>query len=194
SNGGIFIAGFRCAIKDENSNMLKEVLPGKLRDLFGIGIYAWDNIRDRAVEVRDREGKIYRGDTFADLITPEGAETLAWYNSGWYKEYSAVTVNNYGEGKAYYIGCGLSQEFYDWLMKELLSGYALKELNFPEEVEVNTREKDGKRFIFINNFSDKETHIEVKKGMIDLITERYLQGTVELGPFEVMVLEEQDVI
>ncbi|TKJ47972.1 hypothetical protein CEE34_01015 [Candidatus Aerophobetes bacterium Ae_b3a] len=30
--GGIFVAGFRLGIKDKNSNTVKEVLPGKLRD------------------------------------------------------------------------------------------------------------------------------------------------------------------
>jgi len=190
SNGGIFIAGFRCAIKDKNSNMLKEVLPGKLRDLFGISIYTWDNIRDRVVEIRDKGGKTYKGDTFADLITPEGAEVIAWYSSGWYTSYSAVTVNNYGKGKAYYIGCGLSQEFYDSLMKEILSEYSLKELSFPEEVEVNIREKDGKRLIFINNFSDRTVYIDIKKKLFDLISEKFVNGELELSPFGVMILED----
>jgi len=189
SGGGIFIAGFRCAIKDESSNMLKEVLPGKLRDLFGISIYAWDNIRDMAVEIKDRDGKIYRGDTFADLITPEGAEVLAQYNSGWYTPYAAVTVNRYGKGKAYYTGCGLSQEFYDSLMKQLLSEYSIKDIVFPEEVEVNIREKDGRRFVFITNFSDKSVSIKIKRDMRDLITDKYINGETELSPFGIMILE-----
>ena len=191
SNGGVFIAGFRCAIKDKNSNMLKEVLPGKLRDLFGISIYVWDNIRDRRVEVIDNEGNTYTGDTFADLITSEGAEILAKYNSGWYTSYSAVTVNNYGRGKAYYIGCGLSQEFYNSLIEKLLSEYSLKDVDFPEDVEVNTREKDGKKLIFINNFSDKEVIIEVKKPFYELLKERTVQGEIKLSPFEIMILEEE---
>jgi len=194
SNGGIFIAGFRCAIKDKNSNILKEVLPGKLRDLFGIGIYAWDNIRDRVVEIKDKDGKVYKGDTFADLITPEGAEVIAWYNSGWYTPYSAVTVNSYGKGMAYYIGCGISQEFYDSLINNLLSGYALKEILFPEEVEVNIREKDDRRFIFVNNFSDKMTQIEIKREMFDLIAEKSVQGKITMDPFGIMILEDRYAI
>lgn len=190
SNGGIFIAGFRCAIKDKNSNMLKEVLPGKLRDLFGISIYAWDNIRDRIVELRDASGRVYKGDTFADLITPEGAEVLVQYNSSWYTPYAAVTVNNYGKGKAYYVGCGISQEFYDVLMEQLLSEYAIKDITFPEEVEINVREKGGKRFIFITNFNDKAVTIEVKNSKTDLISDKPVQGEIELSPFGTMVLEE----
>lgn len=189
SNGGIFVAGFRCAIKDKNSNMLKEVLPGKLRDLFGISIYAWDNIRDRVVEIKDKDGKVYKGDTFADLITPEGAEVLAKYNSSWYISYATVTVNTYGKGKAYYIGCGLSEEFYDSLMKQLLDEYSVKDIVFPEEVEVNVREKNGKSFIFITNFSDRSVSINIKRSMTDLITQRAIEGEVELSPFGVMILE-----
>jgi beta-galactosidase len=141
--------------------------------------------------VIDNKGNTYTGDTFADLITTEGAETLAKYNSGWYTPYSAVTVNNYGRGKAYYIGCGLSQDFYNSLIEELLSEYSLKDIVFPEDVEVNIREKDGKKLIFVNNFSDKEVIIEVKKPIYELIREETIQGDIKLSPFGIMILEEE---
>jgi len=189
SNGGTFIASFRCAIKDENSNMLKEVLPGKLRDLFGISIYAWDNIGERTVDVIDNKGNVYKGDTFADLITPNSASVIAKYNSSWYTPYAAVTVNQYGKGKASYVGCGLSQEFYNSLMGECLSTFAIKDIIFPEEVEVNTREKDGKKFIFITNFSDSSKKITLIKPFLEMIKEVKLEGEVELEPFGVIILE-----
>jgi len=35
--------------------MVKSVLPGKLKKLFGISIYTWDNLREKKVEVKDME-------------------------------------------------------------------------------------------------------------------------------------------
>lgn len=75
-------------------------------------------------------------------------------------------------------------------MKEILSEYSLKELSFPEEVEVNIREKDGKRLIFINNFSDRTVYIDIKKKLFDLISEKFVNGELELSPFGVMILED----
>jgi len=186
--GGTFIAGFRFGIKDENSNMVKTVLPGKLKDLFGIAIYAWDNLRERSVEVKDKEGESYQANTFADLITPEGAEIIAKYNSSWYSPYAAATVRSFGKGKAYYIGCGLSQGFYDKLMRKVLKGLELEEIRCPDEVEIAIRQKEDKKLIFLMNFSDKSSEVSLSREYVDLITEKKLSGKVEVEPFGVMLL------
>jgi len=186
--GGTFIAGFRFGIKDENSNMVKAVLPGKLRDLFGMSIYAWDNLRGRNVEVKDEDENTYQADTFADLITSEGAKIMARYNSGWYTPYAAVTVNSFGRGKAYYVGCGLTQGFYDKLMREILEDLGLKDIKYPNEVEVAIREKEDKRFIFLMNFSGKSCKVSLAREYMDLVAEKRVYGKVKVEPFGVLVL------
>jgi len=190
-DGGVFIAGFRLGIKDKNSNMVKSILPGKLRDLFGIGIYAWDNLRERKIEVKDRDGSTYQADTFADLITPEGAKVIARYNSAWHAFYAAATVNTFGKGKAYYIGSGFPQSFYNKLMEEILKDLSLKDIKVPDEVEITTREKDGKRFIFIMNFSDRASRVSLDTEYTELIKQKELQGEVNLDPFEVLILNQK---
>jgi len=186
--GGIFVGGFRLGIKDENSNMVEEILPGKLRELFGINIYAWDNLKERNVEVKDNEGNTYQADTFADLITSNKAKTMAKYNSGWYSSYAAVTVNNFGKGKAYYIGCGLSQNFYDKIIKKILKDFVFEDIKTPDEVEIATREKEGKKFIFLMNFSNKSPRILLNKEYIDLIKGESIKGEIKLNPFDIFIL------
>jgi len=186
--GGIFIAGFRLGIKDKNSNMVKEFLPGKLRELFGINIHTWDNLKERNVEVKDNEGNTYQADTFADLITTNKAKTMAKYNSGWYSPYAAVTVNNFGKGKAYYIGCGLSQNFYDKFIKKILKDFVFEDIKTPDEVEIATREKKDKKFIFLMNFSNKSSRIFLNKEYIDLIKGKSIKGEIKLNPFGVLIL------
>jgi len=186
--GGIFIAGFRFGIKDIHSNMVKSVLPGKLKKLFGISIYTWDNLRKRKVEVKDDEGNIYQADTFADLITLEEAKAIAKYDSDWYTGYAAATVNTFGKGRAYYVGCGLPQSFYDRFIEKVLKGLALESIKAPDEVEITTREKEGKRFIFVMNFSDKPSRIFLGEEHTELIKGKRLKGKINLGPFEVLIL------
>jgi beta-galactosidase GanA len=66
---------------------------------------------------------------------------------------------------------------------------AIKDIIFPEEVEVNTREKDGKKFIFVTNFSDKSQKITINSPIVDLIREDTLEGEIDLEPFRVSILE-----
>jgi len=186
--GGVFIVGFRFGIKDTHSNIVKSVLPGKLKKLFGISIHTWDNLRERKVEVKDTEGNIYQADTFADLITLKEAKPIARYNSGWYIGHAAATVNTFGKGRAYYVGCGLPQSFYDRLMEKVLEGLALENIKTPDEVEITTREKKGKRFIFVMNFSARPSRIFLDKEYTELIKEKRLKGKVSLDPFEVLIL------
>lgn len=186
--GGIFVAGFRFGIKDIHSNMVKNVLPGKLKKLFGISIYTWDNLREKKVEVKDDEGNIYQADTFADLITPEEAKPIARYNSSWYTGHAAATVNTFEKGRAYYVGCGLPQSFYDRFIEKVLQGLALESIEVPDEVEITTREKEGKRFIFVMNFSDKPSKIFLGEEYTELIKGKRLKEEINLDPFEVLIL------
>ena len=186
--GGVFIAGFRFGIKDIHSNMVKSVLPGKLKKLFGMSIYTWDNLREKKVEVKDSEGNVYQADTFADLITLKEAKSIARYNTSWYTGHAAATVNSFGKGKAYYVGCGLPQNFYDRFMEKVLEGLALESIKVPHEVEITTREKEGKRFIFVMNFSAKPSKIFLDKEYTELIKEKKLKGKINLDPFEVLIL------
>ena len=186
--GGIFITGFRFGIKDTHNNMVKSVLPGKLKKLFGISIHTWDNLREKKVEVKDTEGNIDQADTFADLITLKEAKPIARYNSSWYIGHAAATVNTFGKGKAYYVGCGLPQDFYDRFMEKVLPSLTLKSIKAPDEVEITTREKEGKRFIFVMNFSDKSSKIFLDKEYTELMKGKRLKGKVGLEPFEVLIL------
>jgi len=186
--GGTFIAGFRFGIKDIHSNMVKRVLPGKLKKLFGVGIYTWDNLREKKVEVKDTEGNVYEADTFADIITLKEAKPIVRYNSDWYTGHTAVAVNTFGKGRAYYVGCGLPQGFYDRFIEKVLEGLALENIKVPDKVEIATREKKGKRFIFIMNFSAKPSKIFLDKEYTELIKGKRLKEKVNLDPFEVLIL------
>ena len=51
-----------------------------------------------------------------DIIKPDTAKTICTYGSEYYKGESAVTVNEYGKGRVYYVGCDLDND----AMKELV--------------------------------------------------------------------------
>ena len=77
---------------------------------------------------------------WCDLIEPRGCQILATYAKDFYAGRAAMTLNNYGLGKAIYIGTQSGQEFYYdlvvWL-RQLCGLFPL--LKVPDTVEVSMR-------------------------------------------------------
>jgi beta-galactosidase len=196
NKGGILIANFRCGVKDKNNNLTTEVLPGKLRELFGIEIRLWDQLGTRQVEVMTEEGTSYQANAFADIISPTSAKVIARYTSGWYSQKAAVTENAFGKGKAYYVGCSLPQEFFDILLRKIFPGKKLipEKIEVPEEVELNIREKEGQKYLFLTNFADHDVKVSLHSGSFyDLLEETRVSGEVFLKPFDVKILKTEGV-
>ncbi|GAI13369.1 unnamed protein product, partial [marine sediment metagenome] len=101
---------------------------------------------------------------------------------------AVVTVNNFGKGKAYCIGCGLSQNFYNKFIKKILKDFVLGDIKTPDEVEIATREKEHKKFIFLMNFSNKSSKILLNREYIDLIKGKSIKGEIKLNPFDALIL------
>ncbi|MBQ8821547.1 MAG: beta-galactosidase trimerization domain-containing protein, partial [Lachnospiraceae bacterium] len=47
---------------------------------------------------------------WCDVLTPTTAEVLSTYADRHFKRKAAITVNQYGKGKVYYIGCDLDRK------------------------------------------------------------------------------------
>lgn len=124
----------------------------------------------------------------AELITLEKAESLAEYRNSWHASYAAVTVNSFENGKAYYLGYGLPQGFYDEFTEEILEDLTLEGIRFSDEVEIAIREKNSKKFIFVIKFSDKSSKIFLSKEYEELMKRKKLKGETSLAPFEVLNL------
>lgn len=111
-NGGTLVLTYRSGIKNLNNNMVTQTLPGELRDLAGITVCEFDS---SPIEVRLSDGfgssRIWR-----DIIEPDGAEVIVRYEGEYYCSSPAVTVNSYGGGHVWYIGCDLE----DFALKKLV--------------------------------------------------------------------------
>ena len=73
-------------------------------------------------------------------------------------------------------------------MEKALEGLALESIKVLDEVEIATREKEGKRFIFVMNFSTKPSKIFLDEEYTELIKEKRLKEKIRLDPFEVLIL------
>jgi beta-galactosidase len=101
-------------------------------------------------------------------------------------------LNEFGAGRAIYIGTMCQQEFYYdlvvWL-RQLCNLFPL--LKVPDTIEVSMRERDGMRIFFLLNHQNSPVRIQFYKPMHDFLTARTFSGNYDLPPHGVLVLDEQ---
>lgn len=134
-----------------------------------------------------------KGQIVASIIHREGAERLATYGGGeFYAGHSALTVNTYGKGKAYFVGTPLDETGMSAFMAPIIKELGLKPLDTPEDVSLSVRYgDDGVRYAFLinNSESDKRLCLDELNGGVELLTGHVVDGPVELKPYGVNVIE-----
>ena len=98
-NGGTLVLTYRSGIKDIDNNMVTQTMPGQLRELAGITLTEFDSSPvSTKLSNGFGEAKLWR-----DIIEPETAQTVVSYESEFYSGTPAVTMNEFGKGKVWYI-------------------------------------------------------------------------------------------
>ena len=193
SEGGSFITGYMAGIHDEHDLVVPGGYPGKLRDLMGVWVEEIDALApDETIEVHG-DAVDAKGEIVASIIHREGARRLAAYGGGeFYVGHSALTVNTYGKGKAYFVGTPLDETGMSAFMAPIIKELGLKPLDTPEDVSLSVRYgDDGVRYAFLinNSESDKRLCLDELNGGVELLTGHVVDGPVELKPYGVNVIE-----
>lgn len=196
-NGGVYVSTFWSGIVDENDLCFLGGFPGPLRQVLGI----WDE----EIECLDEGEQVkvisdtalspelwgsYQGSLLCALVHPESAQTLAQYDSDFYRGMSAVTRNIYGMGRAYYVATRLDKSFLDNFVRILVDGLDLtRELSHPiAGVSAMARYSDTKKFLFIGNYSAEAKTVGLKGEYYDLVNEQTRTGNLTLMPYGSAVL------
>lgn len=177
--GGTLITTYWSGIADDTDRCYLGGTPYGLMDVLGIrseeidGLYDWEE--NQMVPVKDNElglSKTYTCKYLCDLVKVQTACTLMTYGSDFYKGYPCLTVNEYGEGKAWYVACDGEKEFYeDFIGRALDDSHiagAVKE-EIPEGLEITTRETDSIRYYIYQNFGESPVMPPLPDGEIQCI-------------------------
>jgi len=128
---------------------------------------------------------------WCDIIEPNGCQVLGTYSKDFYAGRPAVTLNEYGTGRAVYIGTISHQFFYYdlivWL-RQLCGIHPL--LKVPDMVEVSMRQNDETKFYFLLNHQNSPVRISFFKPMHDFLTGKTFTGNFDLSPHGILVLDE----
>ena len=94
------------------------------------------------------------------------------YGEDFYEGEPALTVNQFGKGRAYYLAAKAEPafygDFYQKLSQELGLARALKEI--PYGVEACLREGAEGSYLFLQNFSGEEKRVELPQASLELRT------------------------
>ncbi|MGI6509628.1 MAG: beta-galactosidase [Erysipelotrichaceae bacterium] len=130
-NGGKVVLTARTSWKDQDNNfILNEDLPLNLTDLTGVIVDEQESLlADTYRECIDLEDRIYKGHVFKEMLLPTTAKSLAkWYRCP-FGDYSSVTVNNYGQGKCYYLASSFEEELIEKIFDEITAEKIVKSEN-----------------------------------------------------------------
>jgi beta-galactosidase len=196
-NGGTFITTFFSGYVDENDKVKLGGYPADFKDLLGLWIEEIDALpmeKNNSIEIAPfipGFKSSYKCDMLYDIINLEGAETLGVYGSDFYKGRPVFTCNNFGKGKAYYIGTNAENNFIDDLIKKIASNYSLNSYFNPiDGVEITKRIKGNKNIYFILNHNTFETSLTLKNSYINLFTKEKVENSIIVSEKDILILEE----
>lgn len=166
---------------------------GELKNVFGIWNEELDTLYSgEQVLVKAFDGSEYKAKNCCELIHTTGAEVLAVYDSEFYKGMPALTVNNYGKGKAYYQAFRDCSEFWDRVCSDILRDLEIKNslpCAIPENVTAHIRKDGEQEYLFVQNYGDTIVEeIPLGHDHLDMETGNIV-SSVALKSYDVKILK-----
>lgn len=212
ANGGTLVATFKTAFANENVKVSHEMQPHILSNCFGIsyqqftfpknvgltgsiiGENSISEIDGKNVTKETADVSVASAKVFVELLMPQEAEVLAFYDHYNWKEYAAITKNHYGKGTAIYIGCMTDNNTLKAVLAEALNSAEVEipEYSWPVIVRKGINDLD-KCVRYILNYSAEEQNV-VYHGAdgTELFSEESVQDgdTVTVLPWNLKIVEE----
>ncbi|MHA9738606.1 beta-galactosidase [Robinsoniella peoriensis] len=153
-NGGHLVLTMRTGVKNRN-NVCEgtQALPGGLKDVLGITVLEYDCLLGVEAETEWILDKtLGHAVKWCDVLETNGAESLAFYRSEFYRDTPAVTVNSYGRGKAYYVATEPDDRTLDMIVDKIIKECSLEAVgSSPDGVEMTVRDGREKDYLFVLN-------------------------------------------
>jgi beta-galactosidase len=195
-NGGTLIGTFNTGLVDASHMAPIGGYPNNLIDLFGLEVLEFDMLPPGVENHITFKGAfptshLHPARLWCDLVEPKECQILATYAKDFYSGWPAITMNNYGLGKAVYIGTQSHEHFYFDLVTWVRQMCGLHPLiKVPEKVEVSMRQKEGTNLHFLLNHQKSSIRVQFYKPMHDFLTGSNVMGSHELMGHGVLVLDE----
>ena len=179
-NGGNFVTTYLSCLVDKDDLCYLGGFPAnQLKDVFGVWCEETDALPEGMKNSVAYNGKSYDVVKVCDLLHSKGAEILGEYETDFYAGRLAVTENNFGNGKAYYVAFRNDGNFADAFAEKLIADAGVTPDTAIEAGEGVTVRKRGE-LIFAMNFADGESEITLDKEYTDVVSGQTISGKVTL--------------
>ncbi len=184
SNGGTVIMTAMSAKVDENNQWFDTPMPGRLSDVFGLRTEEF--YRPSTPPVISLNGRTEKASIgFYEVLEPRTAKSLAMFTNTPEKS-PAITVNNYGKGRAIYVAVPAQMSVIGPLVRRMYADLGVA--RGPETpAGVSARLVEG-RTLYVNTTGEEKIlriH-ESKRGIISGVS---YEGVIRLKPYDVDLVE-----
>ncbi|AWB45475.1 beta-galactosidase [Paenibacillus sp. CAA11] len=196
ANGGTFLTTFFSGIVNETDIVTTGGYPGELRKVMGIWAEEIDALfpdQHNRIVMKSEWGELkdsYECGILCDLIHSEGAEVLAEYGQDFYQGMPVLTVNKFGQGKAYYVASSPDKAFLQGLLANICEEKGVKPLlAVPEGVETSERVKNGTSYLFLLNHNPEPASVDIgPEARQELLSDSMVSSSVTVPGRGVLIL------
>ena len=160
--GGTLLLTCRSGVKNNNNNCIAQPLPTVFTELTGITVAECSSIGNTQQTITDYHPREYKYSQWADVIKLDTATAFATYSDGCFAGETAVSLNEYCNGKVYYVGVVPEKKFCSDIANSLMKRCGIPRLKgMPEGIEITTRTNDVEDFVFFFNNSPETVEINL---------------------------------
>ncbi|MEN8253834.1 MAG: beta-galactosidase [Verrucomicrobiota bacterium] len=197
SEGGTFIATFFSGVVNEYDEVFKGGYPGPLSEVLGLKVEEFEAMKPytkNSVVMNGRWPGItgeFESRLWCDILQLGTAKSLAEYGSNFFEGMPALTVNDYGKGKAYYVATQPDNAFMRKFLRQVCAEQGVQPvLETPENVEAVIRSNEENDFLFIMNHNYESVEVALPEGgFFDLLERKPMEGAIKLGAVQSVVLQ-----
>lgn len=194
--GGKLVFGCRTGYKDTFGRCVMDKLPGLAAELTGADVLEYSFIGNNVEEVKVRweDAAEMKASVFYDELEAVGDARL---EAGFVSEdlqhitgSGAVVSRKVGEGTVYYYGSAFNAGSAKVFMEKMgvLSPWKAI-ISLPECCELAVREKDGRQFAFILNYSGEEVSVRFAEPVRNMLTGEMLSADCTMSGFDTLIVE-----
>jgi beta-galactosidase len=196
-DGGHVVYTFKSGFTDEHVKVRTASQPGIISEACGVSysMFVEPNhvsLKGDPYEVGKEHNQI---DTWMELLTPTTAVVLAYYDHPNWGTYAAITLNNYGKGKATYIGCMPSAVIMNKVLEKAVKDAGLwgtdQSLSFPLIIKSGIN-GNGKTIRYYFNYSGQPASFKyLYPDGRELLTDQEVkkEQTMELEAWGIRIIE-----
>jgi beta-galactosidase len=194
--GGHVLLTLKSGFTNEWNTVRWTRAPGPLREAAGLSYQEFSSLKEPLPLKADPfgAGAENRASVWVDMVLPEAAKPLAFYDHPFFGRYPALTRNAYGRGVVTYQGTVLTDALQEKVVADVLKQAGLAP-GAAAPAKVRVREavsKAGRPVRFYLNFSAEAQAVAVPAAGTELLAGKAVAAgqTLTLGPWDVAVVRE----